>query len=265
MRLALGLEYDGSTYCGWQTQPNGCAIQDHLEGALASFCGTAVATVCAGRTDAGVHATYQVVHLDAPVERALESWVRGVNRFLPAAIAVRWARDVEPSFHARYGAAARRYDYWLLNDPVRSPLARARAGWVFRPLDAEKMDAAAQSLVGRHDFSSFRAAECQADNPERDLRELRVVRLGRYLRIRVVANAFLQHMVRNIVGSLVEVGVGRRPATWVGDVLSARDRRQAAPTFPADGLYLTGVDYDPKYALPAPLETYPQHTHLQLP
>lgn len=257
MRLALGLEYDGSAFTGWQTQPGGTGVQDALERALETFASHAIRTICAGRTDAGVHATYQVVHFDTEVDRPLRSWVRGVNRWLPRAAAVRWAVRVPDDFHARFGARARRYDYWLLNDAVRSPLADGRVGWVYRPLDDEAMRAAAVHLIGTHDFTSFRAAECQAASPFRELRELRVDRFGRLLRLRFVANAFLHHMVRNLVGTLVYVGLGRQPPDWVREVVRARDRDAAAPTFAAAGLYLTHVQYDPLLALPAPVDTIP--------
>lgn len=252
MRVALGLQYDGAAFCGWQTQPNASSVQDALEHALHQFCGRPVATICAGRTDAGVHATYQVVHFDSPLSRPLEAWVRGVNRWLPSMLAVRWAREVGEDFHARFGARARRYDYWLLNDPIRSPLCDRRVGWVFRPLKVDAMVAAAQLLTGRHDFTSFRSAECQAPSPVRDLRSLEVTSHGRLVRLRFVANAYLHHMVRNLVGTLVYVGLGRQPAAWVSEVLAARDRAAAAPTFTAAGLYLTGVDYDAAHGLPRP-------------
>jgi tRNA pseudouridine38-40 synthase len=256
-RLALGLQYDGASFNGWQTQPDGGSVQDAVEAALRQFTGTAVDTTCAGRTDAGVHATYQVVHFDAEVERPLQSWVRGVNRFLPHTVAVRWARVVPATFHARYGALSRRYDYWILNDPVRSPLAHQRAGWVFRPLDVPAMQRAAALLTGTHDFSAFRSAECQARSPVRDVRLLEVERSGQFVHVRIVANAFLHHMVRNLVGTLVYVGSGRQPVDWVREVLAARDRARAAPTFPAAGLYLTHVEYDRTLDLPLPEESFP--------
>jgi tRNA pseudouridine38-40 synthase len=257
MRIALGLEYDGSAFTGWQTQPGGTAVQDAVERALREFVGAEVPTVCAGRTDAGVHASFQVVHLDTGVARPLEAWVRGVNAHLPAAVAVRWSRFVPDAFHARFAASGRRYDYWLLNDPVRSPLAHGRVGWAFRPLDEAAMHAAAQRLLGVHDFTSFRAAECQARSPVRELRQCDVQRFGRLIRIRVAANAFLHHMVRNLVGTLVYVGLGRQPVDWPVQVLAARDRAQAAPTYAAEGLYLTHVQYDPAFDLPAPADTLP--------
>jgi len=254
MRLALGLQYDGADFHGWQTQAHGRTVQDAVERALAQFAGAPLPTICAGRTDAGVHATYQVVHIDSPVERPLSAWVRGVNRFLPQTAAVRWAVVVPDTFHARFAATGRRYDYWLLNDPLRSPLLVHRTGWLARPLALEPMRRAAELLVGRHDFSAFRSAECQAASPVRELREFGIERFGNLVRLRLVANAFLHHMVRNLVGSLVYVGLGRQPPQWVADVLQGRDRRAAAPTFGAAGLYLTGVEYDPSFGLPVPID-----------
>ena len=251
MRIALGVAYDGAPYAGWQTQPHGRTLQDVLEGALAQFADEPVATTCAGRTDAGVHAVGQVVHFDTTRERALQGWVRGVNRYLPGAIAVQWACTVTPEFHARYSARARHYDYWILNHPVRAPLLHGRVGWVFRPLDVAAMQAAATAVVGTHDFSSFRSAECQARSPERTMSRCEVQRAGSHLvRVRASANAFLHHMVRNLVGALVEVGTGRRSADWMAELLAARDRRLGAPTMDAAGLVLSGVDYDEGFGLP---------------
>ena len=227
MRIALGIEYDGAGFNGWQTQSDGRSVQDALESALAELAGHRVATICAGRTDAGVHAIDQVVHFDTTAERPLTAWVRGTNRFLPDAVSVRWARTVGEDFHARFGALRRTYDFWIVNEPVRSPLAHARATWVFRPLDVAAMQQGARLLVGRHDFSSFRSAECQAASPVRDLQQLDV-------------------------GSLVAIGIGRHPPEWLGDVLNARDRTHAAPTLGAAGLYLARVEYDARFELPAP-------------
>jgi tRNA pseudouridine38-40 synthase len=257
VRLALGLEYDGAAFSGWQTQAAATSLQDAVELALQRFAGTRLSTICAGRTDAGVHATYQVVHIDPTVERPLQSWVRGVNRFLPRSVAVRWSLPVGEEFHARYGATSRRYDYWLLNDPVRQPLAERRVGWVFRPLDAARMREAAEHLLGTHDFSAFRSAECQAASPVRTVQQLEIERFGRLLRVRIRANAFLHHMVRNIVGALVNVGVGRHAPGWVGELLAAHDRTHGAATFAASGLYLTGVQYDARFGLPEPAEFTP--------
>jgi len=250
-RIALGLEYDGSHWEGWQTQPHGRTIQDVLEQAIASFAEQRVATICAGRTDAGVHALGQVVHFDCDRERDENSWVRGVNRFLPASIAVRWARRVEEDFHARYSARARHYQYWIWNDAVRSPLLDRRTGWVFRRLDVDAMQAAAAQLLGTHDFSSFRSAQCQSASAVRTLTRCQVERVaGPLVRVRASANAFLHHMVRNLVGALVAVGTGRQRGDWIGQVLAARDRTRAAATIEAAGLYLAGVEYDARCGLP---------------
>ena len=250
MRIALGVEYDGSGFCGWQTQPQGCAVQDALERALAEVAGEAVATVCAGRTDAGVHALGQVVHFDTGAQRPEAAWVRGVNTLLPAACAVSWSRPVAEDFHARYSARARCYRYLLLNHPVRPAADRARVGWFHLPLDLEKMQRAARLLIGEHDFSAFRSAECQAKTPVRTLTRLDVARHGDHLVFDFRANAFLHHMVRNIVGCLVYVGKGKYPPEWLGEVLAGRDRGRAAPTFEAAGLYLARVEYDARWGLP---------------
>ncbi len=253
-RIALGVQYDGRPWHGWQTQPHGRSVQDVLESALAQFCQLPVATTCAGRTDAGVHALAQVVHFDTSIDRESFSWVRGVNAFLPPSVAVRWVSEVEGGehgFHARFSALARTYLYVLYNHPVRSPLTHGRAGWVFRPLDAARMAEAAQALVGEHDFSAFRAAECQATSPVRQLHRIGVVRDGDRIVVTLRANAFLHHMVRNIVGSLIQVGIGNRPTEWIATLLASRQRELAAPTFSPDGLYLAAVDYDARWTLPA--------------
>lgn len=252
MRLALGIEYDGSGFCGWQTQPSGCAVQDRLEAACSSIAGTAVGTICAGRTDAGVHALGQVVHFDCGVERPLSAWVRGVNALLPAGIAVTWAHPVTDDFHARFSARARAYRYVLLNDGVRPAADQGRVGWFHAPLDVARMAEAARCLVGEHDFSAFRAAECQAQSPVRTMHAVSVTARGPFVMFDFSANAFLHHMVRNLVGSLVYVGKGRHPASWMADVLRSRDRNLAAPTFEASGLYLMRVDYEPHWGLPQP-------------
>lgn len=249
-RIALGLEYDGSRFCGWQTQPSGCGVQDHLEAALARIAGRPVETVCAGRTDAGVHACGQVVHFDSEAVRPDTAWVRGVNAFLPPGVAVLWSQPVEAAFNARYSARSRAYRYVLLNRGVRPALASRRAGWFHLPLDIERMREAARLLVGEHDFSAFRSSECQAKSPVRHLLSLELDRCGECVVFDVRANAFLHHMVRNLVGALVHVGKGRREPAWVGDVLSSRDRSTGAPTFDAAGLYLLEVEYDAHWGLP---------------
>ena len=250
MRLALGLAYDGSAFPGWQTQPSRSAIQDVVEASLSALAGHPVSTVCAGRTDAGVHALRQVVHLDTDARRPLNAWVRGVNARLPASVAVQWSRSVPEDFHARFGARCRTYRYLIRCAPTPHPLWRERAGWVFRPLEVEPMRAAAAHLVGTHDFSAFRSSQCQARTPVRTLTRLDVTRRGDFVEFTLVANAFLHHMVRNVVGALVYVGTGRQPPDWLAELLAARRRALAAPTFSPAGLYLAGVDYDAALGLP---------------
>lgn len=249
-RVALGIEYDGRGFCGWQTQPGGCGIQDCLEGAMAHIHGEPVHTTVAGRTDAGVHASAQIVHFDSVNSRPLEAWVRGVNSQLPMGVSVLWARQVPGEFEARKSALERTYRYVLLNRAVRPALLAGRVGWVFGELDEGSMAVAAQSLVGTHDFSAFRAAECQARSPVRDMRRISVARQGEFIFFEFRANAFLHHQIRNMVGALVWVGLGRRPVSWVEDVLASRDRTRGAATFAPDGLYLAGVRYDSIYGLP---------------
>lgn len=251
MRIALGLEYDGRGFSGWQTQPAGTGIQDALETALSRIASAPVATVCAGRTDAGVHATHQVVHFDTAAQRPESAWVRGVNTYLPDTVAVRWAQVVPDAFHARFAATGRRYRYLLLNRPQRPGLARGRAGWFHHPLDVEAMGEAAARVLGTHDFSAFRAAECQANSPVRTMTRAEVRRHGDWLVFDFAANAFLHHMIRNLVGSLVYIGKGAHPPEWMTALLAERNRTLAAPTFSPDGLYLAGVDYPDEFALPA--------------
>lgn len=249
-RTALGVAYVGTGYNGWQTQPDGRTVQDYLERALERFLASPAATICAGRTDAGVHGLGQVVHVDSAALRRTESWVRGLNTFLPDDIAVRWARPVDEGFHARFKAASRTYEYWIHNDRVRSPLYAGRTGWVWRPCDEGAMAEAASYLLGEHDFSSFRAVECQAASPVRTIHSIRLVRKGTLIGIELRANAFLQHMVRNIVGTLIYVGVGREKPHWVKEVLEAKCRAVAAPTFDAAGLYFAGANYPDYPAIP---------------
>jgi tRNA pseudouridine38-40 synthase len=250
-RLALGVAYRGQAYHGWQSQPDGRTVQDHVEKALSAFADQPVTTVCAGRTDAGVHALNQVVHLDTPLQREPFSWVRGSNRWLPDDVAVQWCQPVPAAFHARNSARGRRYRYIVLESPVRPALERGLVGWVFRPLDGEAMRAAAACLIGEHDFSSFRAADCQSPTPVKTLRSIEIARRGAYWRFDFEANAFLYHMVRNLMGSLLAVGSGRQGPGWMAEVLAARSRDAAAPTFPPDGLYFVGPHYDAALGLPA--------------
>ena len=251
VRIALGVGYRGQAYAGWQSQPGGRTVQDRLEAALGSFADRPVRTLCAGRTDAGVHAINQVVHFDTDAVRAPASWVRGVNRYLPDDIAVQWCVPVREAFHARSQARGRRYRYIVLESPVRPALETGLAGWVYRALDADAMRSAASVLIGEHDFSAFRAAECQAASPVKTLRSVEISRRGAYWRFEFDANAFLHHMVRNLMGCLVAVGSGRRDARWLAAVLESRDREAAAPTFAAAGLYFVGPYYDACWAIPA--------------
>ncbi len=255
MRLALGLEYDGGAFCGWQTQPGGCGVQDAVEGALRRFADAPISVVAAGRTDTGVHATAQVVHFDSPVEREPYSWIRGTNRYLAPGVRIVWCAPVSDDFHARYAARSRTYRYLLLDAPIAPAILRGKTGWYHRALDVERMSQALALLEGTHDFSAFRDAECQAKSPVRELIEARVERRGALVSFSFRANAFLHHMIRNIVGSLVYVGAGRQEPAWIGELLAARDRRRAAPTFMPDGLYLAAVEYDDALALPA----FPRH------
>ena len=250
MRIALGVAYRGTAYQGWQSQPSGNTVQDRLEAALARFAAAPVRVVCAGRTDAGVHALQQVVHFDTDVDRRSDSWVRGTNRYLPDDIAVQWAKPAAASFDARRSALGRRYSYRLLESPVRPSLEAGQVGWTFRPLELIAMQQAAALLIGEHDFSAFRSSECQAATPVRWMRSIDVSRRGAYWRFDFDANAFLHHMVRNIMGCLVLIGSGRRSPAWMADVLASCDRSRAAPTHAPDGLYFVGPYYDPAHAIP---------------
>jgi tRNA pseudouridine38-40 synthase len=250
VRIAVGLEYDGSGFCGWQTQPTRCSIQDAFERGLAAIAGLPVASVCAGRTDAGVHALGQVVHFDVDVERPLTAWVRGVNAHLPRSIAVTWARQVDEKFHARYSAYSRTYRYVLLNRRERPGLMRGRVGWYHHPLDLEAMREAAQFLVGEHDFAAFRSAECQSRSTVRQMLNVDLHRRDSLITMDFSANAFLHNMVRIIVGCLVEVGSGKRSPAWLAKVRDGRDRNRAAATAEASGLYLVCASYDGSWNLP---------------
>ncbi len=250
VRVVLGIAYRGSAYSGWQSQPGGRTVQDHVDAAISAFADMPLKSICAGRTDAGVHALNQVVHFDTVAVRAVDAWVRGTNRYLPADIAVQWCRFMPASFHSRADAIGRRYDYLLLESPVRPALETGLAGWTFRPLDGDAMRLAGQALIGEHDFSAFRSAECQALSPVKTMREVAIERRGAYWRFRFDADAFLHHMIRNVVGCLVAVGSGARPAGWLADVLAARDRSLAAATFAPDGLYFLGPYYDAVHGIP---------------
>ncbi|MES2407806.1 MAG: tRNA pseudouridine(38-40) synthase TruA [Pseudomonadota bacterium] len=249
-RIALGLEYDGRDFCGWQAQSDGCGVQDTLQRALANIAGHPVEVIAAGRTDAGVHAAMQVVHFDTSSDRPISAWVRGVNSFLPDSVAVLWSCTVTQDFHARFSALARSYRYVLLNHPVRPALQAGRTGWFHTPLALEPMREAARLLIGTHDFSAFRAAACQAKSPVRELHNLDIRRDGDHIIFDLKANAFLHHMVRNIVGALVYVGKGKHGPSWLAELLEQRDRKLAAPTFAPDGLYLSAVQYAEEWGLP---------------
>ncbi len=255
-RWALGISYNGQGYEGWQSQPSGRTVQDQLEGALSQFAAEPVDTVCAGRTDAGVHGLMQVVHFDTGLQREAFSWVRGTNSFLPPDIAVQWAQPVPAEFHSRASASARRYAYVLLESPVRPSVDAGRVGWVFRPLEAQAMQAAADLLLGEHDFTSFRASGCQARTPVKTMRRIAISRRGPYWRFEFEANAFLHHMIRNIMGCLLVVGQGLQRPEWMSEVLAARSRDAAAPTFSPDGLYFLGPVYDPSWGLPSQTPPY---------
>ncbi|TAN86033.1 MAG: tRNA pseudouridine(38-40) synthase TruA [Gallionella sp.] len=250
MRIALGVEYDGRTFCGWQSQPDGRTVQDTLQRALGQIAGDPTQIIAAGRTDTGVHALEQVIHFDTQAGRPLSAWVRGVNALLPDSIAVRWAHPVPDEFHARFSAHGRSYRYLLINRATRSAIHVGKAGWFHAPLDVAAMRLAARHLLGEHNFSAFRAAQCQARSPVKHLRRLDISRQGEMLIFDLSADAFLHHMVRNIVGCLVYVGKGKHPPGWLAEVLDSRERRLAAPTFAPDGLYLRRVDYDARWGLP---------------
>ena len=250
LRLALGISYNGLGYQGWQSQTSGLTVQDKLEKALGEFTAQKVSTLCAGRTDAGVHGLMQVIHFDTSIDRPEAAWVRGTNARLPHDIAVQWARVMPQGFHCRASATSRRYAYILLDSPVRPSIDTGRVGWVYKPLRLERMQQAAQHLLGEHDFSSFRASACQALSPVKTLTRLDISRHGVYWRFEFEANAFLHHMIRNLMGCLIMVGDGRKEPDWVLDVLAARDRDAAAPTFSPYGLYFVGPRYPSQWSLP---------------
>jgi tRNA pseudouridine38-40 synthase len=254
MRIALQLEYHGGPFCGWQSQPAGCAVQDALERALGRIAAAPVSTTCAGRTDTGVHALMQVVHFDAPSPRPLQAWIRGVNALLPDSVAVVGAACVQDDFHARFDAVSRCYRYVLVSDPVRPALLAGQVGWHHERIALEPMREALVALEGEHDFSAFRAAECQARSPVRQMYRASVTQQGAMFTFEFCANGFLHHMIRNIVGSVVRIGRGREAPAWLGHLLGARDRTRAAPTFSPAGLYLAKVGYAPDRApaLPGP-------------
>ncbi|WP_410014184.1 tRNA pseudouridine(38-40) synthase TruA [Sodalis sp. C49] len=251
-RIALGIEYDGSRFYGWQRQSEVVSVQSCLEQALSKVANEPIAVQCAGRTDAGVHATGQVVHFDTGARREDSAWTLGVNANLPPDVAVRWVRAVAGEFHARFSATARRYRYIIYNHPYRPAILSRGVTHYYHQLDADIMERAGQCLLGEHDFTSFRALQCQSRTPWRNLKHLQVTRHGAYIVVDIKANAFLHHMVRNIVGSLMEIGCGNRPLEWMNELLEARDRALAAATARAEGLYLVAVDYPGQFDLPYP-------------
>ncbi len=256
MRVALGVSYDGHSYEGWQSQPSGRTVQDQLEKALGQFADQRISTLCAGRTDAGVHGLMQVVHFDTTAERTPYAWVRGSNSFLPRDIAVQWAQIVPQEFHCRASATSRRYAYLLLESPVRPSIDAHRVGWVFQPLDLKRMQEAARHLLGEHDFTSFRASACQALTPVKNMLRIEISRRGAYWRFEFEASAFLHHMIRNLMGCLIVIGQGKQPPGWMAEVLAARSRDAAAPTFAPDGLYFLGPRYEARWGLPEHTPAY---------
>lgn len=251
-RVVLAFEYDGRAFHGWQLQKSGVrSVEAELTKAVAKVANHEVDLVCAGRTDTGVHASYQVAHFETSSIRNLRSWVMGINTALPFDIAVHWAGNACADFHARFSAVYRRYRYVIYNNPVRPGIQRGQVSWTFHELDAERMHAAAQALVGEHDFSSFRAAGCQSRTPVRFLEQIKVTRKANFVVIDVQANAFLHHMVRNIAGALMAVGAGKQSLSWIGDILLAKDRRLAGVTAPPHGLYLVDVGYPDDFDIPA--------------
>jgi tRNA pseudouridine38-40 synthase len=251
MRIALGLEYDGSAFLGWQTQAEGVTVQGVLEKAIASIAGHPVRVHAAGRTDTGVHALMQVVHFETEAKRPYSAWVRGVNAHLPPAVRVLWAKQVSDEFHARFSAHGRSYQYLLVNTPVAPAIGRLQAGWYHRPLNSQVMQTAAAYLLGEHDFSAFRASECQAKTPVKAMQRAEVSQMGDMFLFEFSANAFLQHQVRNMVGALVYAGNGKHPPEFIKDLLNQKDRTLSPPTFSPNGLYLCGVHYDEKWGLPS--------------
>lgn len=255
MRIALGIEYDGTAYNGWQRQRTGVGVQSRVEEALSLIANEAIEICCAGRTDSGVHATGQVAHFDTASERSDHGWLLGLNSNLPDDINANWVKPVDDTFHARFSATARSYRYLILNRLARSALYARRAWWVHQSLDEQCMHASAQALLGRHDFSAFRAAGCQASTPDREVFSIAVKRHGDWVTLEITANAFLQHMVRNIVGSLRAIGCGDESPDWLSSVLESRDRRQGGIAAPPHGLTLVRVDYPAEFEIPAPSGT----------
>lgn len=249
MRVALGVEYIGTAYSGWQSQQHTTlpTLQTTIEKALAQVADHDIQVICAGRTDAGVHALGQVIHFDTTAQRSMRSWVLGTNTHLPNDISVRWAKEMPPEFHARFSAIARRYQYLVFNHSYRSAVFNHRATWIYQPLDHKRMQEAAQYFIGEHDFSAFRAQWCQSKTPMRRVDEIQLSRQGDLISMTIKANAFLHHMVRNIMGVLLPIGRGEKEPQWAQEVLNSRDRKAAGITAPSDGLYLAQVFYPPEF------------------
>lgn len=252
MRIALGIEYNGHGFYGWQTQHGLVTVQSSLEKALSHIANEPIHLFCAGRTDANVHATGQVVHFDTHAKRHIDAWIWGTNAHLPASIVVKWAKHVDYSFHARFSALTRRYRYIIYNNPIRPAILSHRVTWHYYPLDVDRMREAGKYLLGEHDFSSLRSSQCNSKTPMRNIKEFTVTRQGDFVMIEIEANAFLHHMVRNIVGVMFKIGSQYRDPAWIKEVLQAKNRRAAAETAPADGLYLTKVTYPEPYIFPIP-------------
>ena len=251
MRYALGIEYDGSKYCGWQRQNNVIGVQQKIEEALSKIANEPIEVICAGRTDTGVNATNQIIHFDTDKVRKDVAWTLGVNTNLPKDIAVSWVKEVNDEFHARFSATARRYRYLIYNKPVKQGLMHDQFTWIRNPLDEQLMDDAAKSLLGENDFTSFRAKDCQSHTPFRNIHQISVKRFGDIVMIEVQANAFLYHMIRNIAGVLIPIGMGKKPVSWTADLLKIKDRSKAGVTAHSDGLYFVGVDYPEKFGIPS--------------
>ncbi len=251
MKFAACIEYDGSPFYGWQRLAHAPTVQEHVEQALSRVAAEPISVVCAGRTDTGVHGIGQIIHFETQAERPVRGWLFGTNSHLPDSIAMRWIQPVDNAFNARFSARARRYRYIILNRQARSALLNKRVCWQHQALDADAMHAAAQVLIGEQDFSSFRAAGCQARHAIREIIALEVTRAGDFIYVDIVANAFLHHMVRNIVGSLLKVGAGERPVAWIAELLALKDRTKAGVTAPAAGLYFVHVDYPAMFGLPS--------------
>lgn len=251
MKIALGIEYNGHAYSGWQKQQNLSTVQGHIEKALSTIANESIQVICAGRTDAGVHATGQVIHFETSATRDTKAWTLGANTLLPPDISIRWAKEVESDFNARFTALSRRYRYIIHNYPVRSAILASRATWITHPLDAGSMHEAAQLLLGELDFSAFRSSQCESRTPMRNVQEITIKRHDHFIILEIQANAFLHHMVRNITGTLMKVGAGIKKSEWIQEVLLSKDRRLAAETAPATGLYLIKVQYPDKYQINA--------------